>query len=281
MVDGPLVSVIIPSYNSAQYLKEAIESCLDQTYENIEIIVIDDGSTDDTAILVKHYGNNITYVYQKNSGLASARNTGIKRAKGDYVQFLDADDIILKEKIEFQVNYLEEHKDNDVVYCDVRYFENNDKKELIDLQLQHHTGHILGKLLLENFIPLNVLLFSRKCIEKIGVFKGDGSYLYGVEDWEYLIRIAYNGFLFGYIDEVLALCRKHSDSMSANILRMKKGGLDVMKEVRKFITDEEQKRQLNLNKYFRWRYSDYGDCLLKERKYCKGFLYKIKSYFYF
>src|SRR5947209_609603 len=89
---SPAVSVIIPAYNYATYLPKAIDSVLKQRFTNYEIIVVDDGSTDNTADLIAKYGDRVRYVYQKNAGLPSARNTGIKAARGDYVGFLDADD---------------------------------------------------------------------------------------------------------------------------------------------------------------------------------------------
>jgi len=101
----PLVSVIIPTYNRAEYVCDAIESVLNQTYKNIEIIVVDDGSTDDTKEWIKKYlsSSKLKYIYQENRGVSSARNTGIKIAKGEYLAFLDSDDLFLPKKIELQV----------------------------------------------------------------------------------------------------------------------------------------------------------------------------------
>ena len=88
----PKISVIICTYNHAQYIKKAIDSVLNQTYQDFEIIVVDDGSTDNTKNIVNHFGNSIKYIYQDNKGLASARNTGIHASKGEFVTFLDAED---------------------------------------------------------------------------------------------------------------------------------------------------------------------------------------------
>ena len=101
--DTPLVSVIIPVYNSAKYIQKAIDSVLDQTYSNYEIIVVDDGSTDETRQKLQSYQNKIRYVFQENQGSATARNTGIKLAKGDLVAFLDSDDFwSMPEKLDRQ-----------------------------------------------------------------------------------------------------------------------------------------------------------------------------------
>ena len=109
---GPAsVSVVIPTYNSGQYLPEALESVLAQTVPPLEIIVVDDGSTDDTADRLHPYLNLITYKFQTNSGVSAARNAGLQLAKGDYVAFLDADDVWHPRKLEFQMGILTSHPD--------------------------------------------------------------------------------------------------------------------------------------------------------------------------
>ena len=107
-----LVSVIIPVYNASFYLKECIESVLHQTYYNLEIVIIDDGSTDNSVDIVKsyQYDNRIKIITQKNRGAATARNVGIKNSRGKYIQFLDADDILSLNKIEEQLKTLESYK---------------------------------------------------------------------------------------------------------------------------------------------------------------------------
>jgi len=102
-----LVSIIIPSYNSRQWVCDAIDCSLQQTYPHCEVIVVDDGSTDGTAeLLSTNYGDKIRYVYQENRGLSGSRNTGLRNARGDYIQFLDADDLIALDKLEIQVRGL-------------------------------------------------------------------------------------------------------------------------------------------------------------------------------
>lgn len=106
-----LVSVIIPVYNAEDFLEEAIRSVLGQNYGNIEIIAVNDGSTDNSLGILKQYERDVIVIDQKNAGVASARNRGIAEAKGEYVAFLDNDDIFLPDKIRAQVAYLEEHAD--------------------------------------------------------------------------------------------------------------------------------------------------------------------------
>lgn len=105
----PLVSIIIPTYNHGDVFEEAVDSCMQQTHKRIELIIIDDGSTDNTrGVYSQKFSRikNIRYVYQKNKGVAVARNKGIKFSKGDYIQFLDADDLLLNTKLEVQLEHL-------------------------------------------------------------------------------------------------------------------------------------------------------------------------------
>lgn len=112
-----LVSVIIPAYNSETFITKAIDSVLSQSYPHIETIVVDDGSTDHTARVVRSYGDRIKYVYQDNQGHAKARNRGLQESRGEYCAFLDADDCWLPQKVELQVDILERNPDTGITHC--------------------------------------------------------------------------------------------------------------------------------------------------------------------
>src|SRR5688500_685940 len=109
MATSSLVSVIIPCYNHGHYLPKAIESVLEQSYTPVEIIVVDDGSTDDTAVIAQSYPQ-VTYMYQSNSGLSASRNTGIRHSQGDYLVFLDADDWLYPEALAINLQYLKQNE---------------------------------------------------------------------------------------------------------------------------------------------------------------------------
>ncbi len=117
-IDGPLVSIIIPTYNYGPYLSKAVKSCLDQTYGNIEIVVVDDGSTDKTSEIVKGFGGSVVYIQQKNQGVSAARNNGLRQASGAFIAFLDADDFLLSDSIAWRVEILMEHSDIGIVFTD-------------------------------------------------------------------------------------------------------------------------------------------------------------------
>ncbi len=116
MQSSPLVSILIPCYNSEQWLAETIESALAQTWKNIEIIIVDDGSTDNSLAIAKSFESSIVKVIsQENKGASTARNIALKEAQGDFIQYLDADDLLAPDKIELQVGLLENNGDCNLV----------------------------------------------------------------------------------------------------------------------------------------------------------------------
>lgn len=157
---GPTVSVIIPAYNSAKYIGEAIESVFAQTYPVHEINVVDDGSTDDTAKIVQEHvraqehkstGAQVKYIYQNNKGPAAARNAGIRAATGDYIAFLDSDDIWLSEKIELQIKKFDENPEYRLVHTDRIRIGIDGIAEQIKIR-NIPEGAVFNSLLMENFI---------------------------------------------------------------------------------------------------------------------------------
>ena len=121
----PRVSVVMPVYNGEQFLAEAIQSVLAQTYNHYELIIVDDGSTDGSSTLAKRFeGGVVRYLSQSNGGVSKAMNSGISAARGEYVAFLNQDDIWLPEKLDVQVAYLESHIDVGAVYCQGQLLEN-------------------------------------------------------------------------------------------------------------------------------------------------------------
>ena len=141
------VSVIIPCYNAERWLSEAIDSCLAQSYQPVEVIVVDDGSTDDSLKIIKSYGDLITYRTGPNKGGNYARNLGFSLSKGSYIQFLDADDYLRPRKLEKQIQYLEE-TGADVVYGDWQHQYHNDSAEVIldDVKMSGNQPDILKSL---------------------------------------------------------------------------------------------------------------------------------------
>ncbi|MGN6267191.1 MAG: glycosyltransferase family 2 protein [Ginsengibacter sp.] len=165
-----LVSVIIPTYDRSTLLKEAIESVIAQTYRPIECIVVDDGSTDDTKKVVEEIGNTVdknfklVYIFQENSGSQVARNTGTKESSGDFIQYLDSDDLLYPEKLEKQVLFLNEHLEVDGVFGDWEMGIPG-KKDFIEAW---DSEDMITQLLMERIIVNFSFLMRREIINKIG-----------------------------------------------------------------------------------------------------------------
>ncbi|WP_052691870.1 glycosyltransferase [Teredinibacter purpureus] len=202
-----LVSVVMPLYNGEKYVKQALDSALAQSYTNLEIVVIDDGSTDKSVDIVKEYGDKVTLVIQKNSGPASARNNGVEVANGKWIAFLDSDDIWLPNKLETQLA-----KMHDVVwsYCD-SCFMGGANDGLRDSELNNKfDGSIIEPLIRSNFIGTSGVIVDREVFRVCGGFDMQ---LRSIQDWDLWLRIAANNPI-SYTDEPLVLYRVHSESTS-------------------------------------------------------------------
>ena len=223
-----LVSVVIPTYNYARYLPEAINSVLRQSVDCYEIIVVDDGSTDDTKEVARLFGQSIRYIYQENQGLASAYNRGIKAARGDFIAFLDSDDLWLPHKLERQLRLFESDPDLGMVICNGFYFDQTgttgtffppEKNDPIPEDL--HT-----QLFLRNIIPGNTPLIRSRCFDRIGLH--DES-LTASEDLDMWIRFTRH-YRVGYVPEPLVKYRRHPEAMSLNTERMCENNIKVINQ---------------------------------------------------
>lgn len=224
------VSVVLPTYNCASYVIAAVESVLQQTSTNYELIIVDDGSTDETeqvlAPYLRNYGN-IRYIKQENKGHAGARNTGIRAALGDYIAFIDSDDKWLPEKLQEQVQAFEEDPEVGLVYCNVYGFGENQEvrvrgPQLTLEQLQEYSGYIFDNLYFRKIIITTTTVMIRKnCIDDVGIFD-ENMTRYGSEDRELFLRVLWK-YKAKYINKPLAMYRNRSDSEGQNYEKMIKG----------------------------------------------------------
>ena len=159
MSSMPLVSVIVPTYNRADFLCQAIESVLAQTHTNIELHVVDDGSTDESGKILKSYSTDkrIHTYFQENSGQAVARNLGVQHAKGEYICFLDSDNVWLPDKIERQLEIFERNPSVDVVYGDLITIDEAGE-EISRENMRRYSGNITDQLLRDNFVSFNTAM---------------------------------------------------------------------------------------------------------------------------
>jgi glycosyltransferase involved in cell wall biosynthesis len=210
-----LISVVIPAYNRAGFLKEAIESVLEQDFflkgnSSWEFWVIDDGSQDETRRVVESFGKKVNYYYQENRGVSRARNQGIELSQGEYIAFLDSDDLWKKEKLRMQIEFMKAHPDAQICCTQETWirrgvFVNQKKKH------KKFSGEIFDKVLPLCLLSLSSALFRKSLFDEIGVFDED---LPACEDYDLSIRIAHKYPIF-FLPQALIIKRGgHPDQLS-------------------------------------------------------------------
>ena len=215
----PKVSVVIPAYNAMTYLPETIASVLEQTYADFEVIVVNDGSTDNIKEWITYSDRRVRLISQVNLGLAGARNTGIRESQGEYLAFLDADDLWESTKLAKQVRVLDSHPEVGLVYTWISYIDEKGKSTGRVVKPQSE-GNIWQELTKGNLVECgSVAMVRRQCFEKCGVFDRNlGSF---VEDWDMWLRIA-RTYPFKVIKEPLTYYRQVTTSASRNWQAMAK-----------------------------------------------------------
>ena len=240
------VSIIIPTYNYGRFIAEAIESALIQTYRADEIIVVDDGSTDDTEMRVKRFGERVRYIKQQNSEVSAARNKGIDNSSGDLIAFLDADDTWMPEKIEKQVAKFAEDAEIGLVHCGMREFDST-TGATIELHLDGGEGWVAEDIALgEKCVitgPGGSIVVRRKVFEDVGGFD---TRLKNGEDWEFCLRVA-RKYKIGFVRELLVDYRNHGVNASKNIAEMERSTL--MAWAKAFETDDIAVQRLRRRSY--------------------------------
>jgi hypothetical protein len=221
----PKASIIIPNYNHARYLGDAIRSVLDQEYREFEIIVVDDGSTDNSREVVEGFGDRVRYIWQENQGLSAARNTGIRAAKGEVVSFLDADDMYTPDFLSTLESVLEAVSDIEAAYCGFQFMDiegqllpQSELKAVPARQFYH-------VLLRGNFLAAHCMLVRKRTFEKVGLFD-EG--LRACEDWDMWLRISRQFKVVG-VAKALVKYRVQPGSMSSDPIRMLNNRLTVLK----------------------------------------------------
>jgi glycosyltransferase involved in cell wall biosynthesis len=207
------VSVVIPVYNNRNFIGDAIESVLCQTLSPLEIIVVDDGSTENNNDILKKYSKKIIFIQQENRGPASARNTGIRNAKGDFIAFLDSDDIWVPNKMEKQMALFSSNPDLVMVYSRFVVFDGKACENMADWPKSVYSGEIFEKLLAENFIAMSSVVVKSLILTTIGMF--DES-LITAEDTNLYLKIA-KRWKIGGVKDVLVRRRNHGENLSSRV----------------------------------------------------------------
>jgi glycosyltransferase involved in cell wall biosynthesis len=243
------VSVIVPAYNAASTVERTITSALNQTYSDLEVLVVDDGSTDETAVLVRRIADmdrRIRLLQKANGGLVSARNYAIAHATGEFIAPLDADDLWHPEKIKKQVAVMQDRGDQvGLIYCWSRAIDEQDRV-LLDIAPCSLRGNVYAALIIKNFLSSGAPLIRRRCVEEIGGYdpalssKGANC----CEDLKFNLDIA-ERYNFDLVSEFLLAYRIRAGSMSANF--------DDMLRSHKVVIEGVRARHPELpDKIFRW-----------------------------
>ncbi len=243
-----MISVIIATYNRAHYIAEAIRSAQAQTYPEVEIIVADDGSTDNTAEVVAGFGDAVTYVRLPHRGQpAATRNAGLRVARGEFIAFLDSDDFFLPNKLALQLAAFEGHPDAGLVYANGYYFRDHP---------EHQTGHVLNglptpsgdalaDLLRGNFLASPVVLIRRACLDEVGTFDERPDF-FAVEDYDLWLRIAAH-FPVIYAPGDVAAIRRHRTSISRDVATHRARALLVLAKLEATHPDLVRQHRAALN----------------------------------
>lgn len=219
----PQVSVIIPTYNRSQYITQALESVLGQSFRDYEMVVIDDGSTDNTQEVLKKFEGKIRSIRQDNQGISKTRNRGISETNGAYIAFLDSDDYWAPDKLAEQVKILDSHPKVGIVYGRMPII--NERGEKIGMKPAGISGKNFKELLeVWGDIPTSTVMARRECFDKVGLFD---SPLEPMEDIDMWIRIAQFYDLYEIENKALAFYRRHEEQITKNKIKVFTGLLRI------------------------------------------------------
>ncbi|MDY6863823.1 MAG: glycosyltransferase, partial [Thermodesulfobacteriota bacterium] len=210
---SPRVSIIIPTFNNALFLPQALDSVLNQTYTSHEIIVVDDGSTDETSVVLEPYLKHIHYVYQANTGSASARNFGMQLAKGEFVVFLDADDYFLADKLTDQVDYFDKQPNFGIINSGW-HIVNKQGKTIVDVEPWLYSPQLnLETWLLWKPIFLGAMMIRRQWLEKVSCMD---SRLNQAHDVDLILRLSLAGCKASWLPKITVSYRRHEFNKTRN-----------------------------------------------------------------
>lgn len=284
------VSVIIPAYNAEKYIAETIESVLRQSYQDYEIIVVDDGSTDKTRSILESYTDRVRYFYKENGGPASARNLGIKHARGEYIALLDADDIWLPQKLEKQIEVFEKSPDIGLVHSGSIVFDDkNINPERIRFKDERYcSGDVFPYLFICNFIGNSTVVLRKTCFDAVGLFDESPGF-FGTEDYDMWLRISYR-YAVEFIPTPLIKYREHANQISRNFEKAYLNEKNVIQKAVRNFPDIQKRvnipiadRFAELSFEYGYQYLTSGNLIPARRKFkeCLGYKLEFKSIIYY
>jgi glycosyltransferase involved in cell wall biosynthesis len=224
----PRVSVILPVYNGARFVRAAIDAVLGQSFAAFELVIVNDGSTDASEAVIAPVLSrpNVRYLAQPNQGVAAARNAGIRAARGEFVALIDQDDVWLPEKLALQVRYMDSHPEVGLLHTGVGFIdaESRPLDRLGPGWVAECAGWCTDRLLAGNPIAPVTALFRRQCLDAVGLFDPE---CVPADDWDLWLRLSRQAQV-GFLPEVTALYRYHDGNESRNVLKMKLAEIRVV-----------------------------------------------------
>lgn len=220
------ISVIIPAYNQADYVDSAIQSVLDQTFSDFELVVVDDGSTDHTQSVLANFENNqLQTIRQENGGLLAARNTGLALTTAPFVTFLDADDLFLPNRLSSMHAYLEQHPNVGMLVGGTQFIDQEGR--ILGTSVSGPSSLKASQILLDNPITVSGVLIRRKWIEKVGGFESR-RHFDPCGDWDLWLRVATAGCQIDWLDQLIVAYRVHPNQMTRNWNQMRTSMMAVL-----------------------------------------------------
>lgn len=228
-IENPLVSVVIPCYNHEKFVQDCIQSVIDQTYDNIELIIIDDGSKDNSVDKIKEMiplcekrFTNFEFRYRPNKGLSATLNEALEWCKGEYFSAIASDDIMLKNKTAIQVEFLNKNKSVLAVFGGVKLIDENNR-ELSERLSQSEIYDFRKIIMHEHDLPAPTQMIRLNALREVGGYNPNIL----IEDWYMWLKLSSIGNLY-YMNELLCLYRQHDNNISKNFLKMHQGRIDVL-----------------------------------------------------
>lgn len=260
----PKVSINLCCYNSEKYLEETLQSIFAQTYTDWELVIVNDGSTDSTEEIIKRYlgnGRKIIYHYQPNAGLGNARNKASELSSGEFLAFIDHDDLWNPKKLELQIGLFESNPELGLVYCDGETIDSQGNRILrYSRKHQLHRGDIFDELVKSSFIPPTSAIIRRKVFDEMGPFPN----FKAAEEYDLFLKIAYR-YPIDYVDESLFKYRSHGGNLSRTGSResLHKEIIAIRQYWMESIPYVQKPRFRQIRKLAALAYTSYGVWLLK------------------
>lgn len=254
----PLVTVVIRTYNRQSYLKEALQSALDQTYENLEVVVVDVGSTDDTPNLLRSFGNDIRHYRYHNRNHLAAMNFAVEKADGEYLLLLDDDDKLFSHTAEKTVAVVRDNPEISIITGRWRWLLDAENEVLLKETPPIDCKNMFARLLRGNCVASCGVLVKKQAILAVG---GYDESLTSCIDWDMWLRLALQGYRFYCLDEFLGIVRMHTRNVQRDWIKIVKGRVEIMEKMNRLLPGREERALYGMGKRLCYEHLEMGVAL--------------------